>query len=588
MLSRVDVARRIARLPRHQQELAANLALKVYGPAKTKKDLEAEAARRATETLSRRYRYDTRGYLREKLGWDPWEGTGDEHPGQVEIIEAYELALRQQIERRDFENGVITEQELRAWSPGQVIQNWIRLEAGHTVGKTKLAGGLVNHFFDCCPPAIAYTFAPTWKQIHDLLWKEIKSDRRGKGLPGRILDLELKVSDDHFANGLATSDAHGKGTERAQGQHGPFLMFVLDEAEGVADFVYDAINSMTSGGVVIVLMLANPRTRTSRFHKVRTRANVRSFRMSCIHHPNVLAGREVVPNAVRREYVETMVEEHCEVVGEHSADDHTFTLPFPVRTAERVHPPGTIFLPDAEFLFRVLGIAPANIADNVFVPVGRYEAACKRMVAGDGPEARLGVDVARYGKDAGTVYVRWGMRVWRWAQVRKQDSTAYAGQIKEAARWLAERGVTSLHLRIDAGGGFGGGVNDQVKHDPELHRLFRDFRTYEVDFGGAPHREDAYADMITEMMAEAAETLKGISLVDPPSELEQDLTERTYKWVNLRGVAVKRLTPKEKFKDEHGRSPDDGDGFVLASAPDFLFHGPPKLEDYTSTSYYTP
>ena len=35
-------------------------------------------------------------------------------------------------------------------------------------------------------------------------------------------------------------------------------------------------------------------------------------------------------------------------------------------------------------------------------------------------------------------------------------------------------------------------------------------------------------------------------------------------------------------------SPDDGDGFMLAAAPDFLFHGPAQLEDYTSTSYYTP
>lgn len=563
-LSRKEIARRILALPPEQQEQAAAYALEVYGPA-SEREAEVRLARELVET----YRFRTSTYISEKLGWEPWAG-GD-GPGQMEVIQAYELAIRQQIERRDLENGIITEDDLSVYQPGEVIQNWIRIEAGHTVGKTKLASGLTNHFFDCFPPAIAYTFAPTWLQIHDLLWKEIKSDRRGTDLPGRILDLELNRGDDHFAKGRATSNAGGNGTERAQGQHGPYLLFVLDEAEGVADFVYDAINSMSSGGVVIVLMLANPRTRTSRFHKVRLRANVRSFRMSCIHHPNVVQGRELVPNAVRREYVEGMVEEHCEVVREHNPDEHTFDLPFPVRTAEKVHAPGTVFLPDSEFLFRVLGVAPTNVADNTFVPVGRYEAATKRRAEASGHEARIGVDVARYGKDAGTVYIRRGPRVWRHRQLRKLDFTAYAGAVKEAARELAAAGVTSLHVRIDAGGGFGGGVNDQIKHDQELHRLFADYRTYEVDFGGTPHDGEAYDNVATELLAEAAETLKGVALVDPPDELEQDLTERTYKWVNARGVAVKRLLPKEKFKDEFGRSPDDGDGFMLAAAPDFLF-----------------
>jgi hypothetical protein len=226
-----------------------------------------------------RYRFNAQGYIRAKLGWEPWQGESD-HPGQVEVLDAYSAALRSQIE-----------------NPGAPCLNIIRIEAGHTVGKTRLASGIVNHFFDCFTPSIVYTFAPTYEQIHDLLWKEIKATRRGKGLPGRILDLALIVSDDHFAKGRATSDAGGQGSERAQGQHGPHLLFVLDEAEGIADYVYDAVQSMTSGGLAIVLMLANPRTRSSRFHRTRDGASVVNFRISCLHHPNVLANREIVPGA---------------------------------------------------------------------------------------------------------------------------------------------------------------------------------------------------------------------------------------------------------------------------------------------------
>lgn len=572
LLTREEVARRILQLPPGQQAAAAQLALKVYGPAP--KDREEDAARFDFSA----YQFRPADYIREKLGWEPWSGT-EEEPGQLEIIEAYELALRQQMERRDYEAGRVTEEQLQYWRPGEVIRYVIRVEAGHTVGKTKLASGVFSHFFDCFPPAIVYTFAPSWPQIKKLLWKEIEGDRRGRDdLPGRVLETcEIKHKPDHFASGAATSDAGGRGTERLQGQHNPFLMFILDEAEGVADFVYGAVDSMSSGGVVIVFMLANPRTRTSQFHKRKDRSNVRNFRMSCVSHPNVKAGREIVEGAVRRDYVETMIEGHCEVANSHEPDNHTFALTFPVLAGGVEHPPGTIFRPNAEFMFRVLGIAPANVADDTFVPTGRYEAATKRDISESGTTARLGLDVARFGKDFGTLYSRRGMRVRRVKQFAQVDTNAYAGAVKEEAKELAAAGVTSLHVRIDAGGGFGGGVADRIKDDAELRALFDDYRVIEVDFGGKAHAEDAYADLVTEMYAEAAESLKGLSVPRPPETLEMDLTARKYKWVNLSGVAVRRLESKDEFRKPTrvGRSPDDGDGFVLAVAPDHIF-GPPE------------
>jgi hypothetical protein len=366
-------------------------------------DLELAAAveaavRRQAAPGVERYRYDAEGYITRHLGWEPWGGDADA-PGQREVIAAYNAALKAQED-----------------DPNAVVQNHIRIEAGHTVGKTKLASGLVNHFFDCYQPSIIYTYAPSWEQIHDLLWKEIKADRRDKGLPGRILDLELKVSDNHFAKGRATNNAGGQGTERAQGQHGKYLMFVLDEAEGIDDYVWNAVDSMTSGGISIVLMLANPRTRSSQFHKAAGQANVKSFRISCLQHPNVVSGQEIVPGAVKRAYVDGMIDKHCEAVGADEPDNHTFTVPWR---------PG-IFRPNAEFLFRVMGIAPANISDNTFVPSGRYEAATKRQADGRAPHAaRFGVDVARYGSDMGTLYINYAGALWRAAQFAQLDTTAY-------------------------------------------------------------------------------------------------------------------------------------------------------------------
>lgn len=509
-------------------------------------------------------RFDPARYFKEKFGWEPWSGT-DTEPGQQQVIDAYVLALRQQHEKQDYEAGILTLESLEYWYPGQVIQFVIRVEAGHTVGKTRLAAGLVSHYFDHFSPSIINTYAPSWNQIKRLLWKEIANDREGRSdLPGRVLDnCMIKYRSNHFAEGRATNNAGGRGTERIQGQHGPYLMLVMDEAEGVADYVYDAIESMTSGGICIVLLLANPRTRSSRFYQIRDGSDVRNFRISCLYHPNVIEGREVIPGAVKRDYVLKMVEKHCRVVSDHVEDNYTFELPWE---------PGVIYEPDTEMLFRVLGIPPSNVADKNLIPVGRYESAMKRAPIEMDPElARIGVDVARFGRDFGTVYIRWNGQVWCAGKLSNLDTIEYYHFIKKQALELKNKGVTSVHIRIDGGGGFGGGVVDNLKIDQELRDAFSDFRVYEHHFGGAPRDSKKFYDSITELTADVAETLKALAILNPPNELRADLCDREYGYKNKSGRQVMKLEEKLGFRKRIGRSPDDGDGFVLAVASDFLF-----------------
>lgn len=481
-------------------------------------------------------------------------------------MEAYALSLRQQHERDAWENGEVTLDDLEYWQPGQIIQNWLLVDAGHNVGKTKEAAGLVSHFFDCFSPSIVYCFAPNDDQINDLLFKEIRTDRNGKDLPGEVLlEPRIKYRGNHFVKGKATNNSKGTGTERAQGQHGKYLMFVLDEAEGIPGFIWDAVESMASGGIVIVLVLRNPRTTTCQAHKLRRRENAQAFRISCLEHPNVLEDREIIPGSVRRQYVTNMLE-GCEAVGEHADDDFTFELPWQ---------PGTIYRPSTEFLWRVLGIASSKGTDDTFCSPGRYEAAQHREPydQDDPEEARIGVDAARYGNDKGTIYVRHAGRVWKDKEIAKQDGYAYYLAVKATCLKLKAKEVKRVRVRVDAGGGYHSTCVDNLRRDVDLKEWVE---VYEVHNNGLPRDEEKFADLVTEMYYHAGEALKVLRLDTASTSLEVDLCERQFDYViktsgKKTRLDLKQLVSKEKFKDKYGRSPDDGDGFVLAVAPDRLF-----------------
>jgi hypothetical protein len=537
-------------------------------PAKERAKAEEEARRRGLELPGKaanphaKYQADPIGYSEEVLGVVPWAGRSAK--GQRELFEDIAESVRLQLAG-----------ELRP--DGTHPPLTFRVEAGHGVGKTFGAAVLVNWFHDAFAPSIIMTTAPSKHQVVNLLWKDIKKMRaRCPGLTGRVLPSEprMEKAPDHWAIGQTTSDSGGTGAERFQGQHDELLFFVLDEAEGVPAFVFDAIGAMMTGGrVILCLMLANPKTRSSRFHKAGQQSGVMNYRLSVLDHPNVLDDADTVKGATGRRWVDERIDLWCEAVDEEEEDNHTFSVPWR---------PGIIYQPNTEFMFRVMGVAPANVATNTLIALGRYEAACKRTPARPGEEAAaeawgyLGCDVAGFGNDYGTLYARFGGVAWRAAQLWKQDYDEYARRIRQVALEIKAQGCTHLSLRIDAGGGFGQGVLSHLKKDAELSGAFPGGRLviHEVHFGVPPKDrmgQAAYADLVTQLYAEAAETIKGVAVRNAPNELEADLCERTYDWTNQAGVEVKRLEPKKSFRARHGgRSPDDGDGFVLCAAPEYI------------------
>ena len=82
----------------------------------------------------------------------------------------------------------------------------VMVRASHTVGKTHFGGGITNWWYDTADPSIALTTAPTNAQVKDLLWKEVRAQRRGRpGLMPRAPRMES--SESHYAAGYTANDA---------------------------------------------------------------------------------------------------------------------------------------------------------------------------------------------------------------------------------------------------------------------------------------------------------------------------------------------------------------------------------------------
>lgn len=473
-------------------------------------------------------------------------------------------------------------------------------------------------FYRCFQPSVVQSTANSTQQVRDTLWKDLRThvtnaSARGYAvMPGLLpRDMRAEQAANHFAMGFTTNDSGGTGTERAQGQHNDCHLWVFEEAEGIPEFMYDAVKRQFTGNTVrLWLLIANPKTSGSTFQEMKGHPMALAFRLSLLHFPNVWNGTNEVPGGTDRNTFNAWVEDQrtfgCEVVPAHDETRHTFEVPWPIpRAGGGAHPPGTVFAPKRGFLYGALGIPPSGGGSDTFISAGRFDACLEREVAPapllePGPggvrevwPAQIGVDCSRFGDDAGTVYSL-ARRVLRFeeaiqgAQELEEISRTdrYVQAVIRAARRLAAAGSTRLSVRVDAG--YGGGIVDALRKREDLGALFPDgFAVHEVAFGARASDPDQYADRVTEMYALADEVLGAVRIdrATLPLPLKRDLTERRFGYVTRGDRDVRKLEKKDQFKKRtKGQSPDDGDGAVLALAPERLFDTPAHAATGTVTA----
>src|SRR5690349_3423087 len=113
---------------------------------------------------------------------------------------------------------------------------------------------------------IVVTTADTYRQVRDILWRELRRAHRRGNLPGIIPAVESRweVSTGAFAIGIKPEDTNPEGL---QGIHGRRVLVVIDEANGVGPDLWDAAKGLVVNEESRILAIGNPHEPQGPFHE---------------------------------------------------------------------------------------------------------------------------------------------------------------------------------------------------------------------------------------------------------------------------------------------------------------------------------
>lgn len=177
----------------------------------------------------------------------------------------------------------------------------VAVRSGHGVGKTFVVACLVLYWL-FAEQGLVITTAPTWKHVEEVLWREINTlfKRSVVPLPGDISQTELRIDNTWYAIGLSTAQP-----DAFQGRHHPRLLVVVDEAPGVSEQVLLEVSTLATGRMNVIVYIGNPTPTSGSFYTAFKHPELwHLMAISCFEHPNVVEGRELIPGAVTREWIE--------------------------------------------------------------------------------------------------------------------------------------------------------------------------------------------------------------------------------------------------------------------------------------------
>lgn len=385
-------------------------------------------------------------------------------------------------------------------------------------GKSRSAAEVGLWFLSTHKPSKVITLAPTWTQVEKILWAEIAKCYHNSRVPlgGRLLTTELKVDDDWFALGLSPRIDVAKEAERFQGFHAPYVLVIIDEAAGVNKKLWQAAKGLILNDNCRLLAIGNPSSPVGDFFDCFKNPLWNPIHIPASITPNVVAGKEVIPGLVTKEWIEERKKDWGES--------------------------------NPLFISKVLADFPEE-AENILVLLSWVEAAKNATLEASGAKG-LGVDVARFGTAWTVLTAIHGSKVLEVLAFQGKDTMKTVGWTIK----MMERHDIPAHSTCIDDVGVGGGVTDRL-HE-EGHKV------QPVNAGAKAEDPGQFFNLSAEMhwaMRKEFETGK-IDIPDNEHLLSQ-LPARKYDPTSKGQI---KIESKDDMKKRGLKSPDHADSLVLA------------------------
>lgn len=410
----------------------------------------------------------------------------------------------------------------------------VAIKSGQGVGKTGMEAVALLWFLTCFPYPRVVATAPTKQQLHDVLWSEVAKWQEQSPLLHEILKwTKTHIYMIGYEKRWFAAARTATKPENMQGFHEDNMLFIVDEASGVADPIMEAILGTLSGENNKLLMCGNP-TRTSgtffdAFHSDRT-----------MYRCHTVSSMDSI--RTNKENIESLIRKY-------GRDSNVV-------------------------LVRVFGEFPKQ-EDDVFLLLSVIEQCGSKLY--ELPEDKgmpyimFGVDVARFGDDETIIYRNVKGKLNLAVRRHGQDLMATVGDIvsqyKKIIKEVPEyKGY--IYVNIDDTG-LGGGVTDrlkEVKREQRLHQLavipINAAEKIETNTKEGKEAAEHYNNLTTHMWAVLRELLekKQIEIADEPETFAQLSTRKYFMASN----GKLELESKKEMKKRGLASPDRADAAALS------------------------
>ncbi len=407
----------------------------------------------------------------------------------------------------------------------------VAVRSGHKVGKSLTCAVIALWFYCSFPGARVIITAATDRQVNGIIWREIKRfvKRAPIAIPGADSIGELART------GIRSSDFSeivgftAKESEAMAGISGAHLLYLVDEASGVSDSIFEAIEGNRAAGARLV-MISNPTRCDGEFFEA-FHAKSRFYKCFHVSSRSVIGMR--IPGLASADWITEKEEEW-------GIDSLLFKV-------------------------RVEGEFPIN-EERKAISLALLEAALARW-AETKAEGRLciGLDPAGPGDggDETAFALRRGLKIFRVVSFTSLTPEGILAHLRGLIREHGDpdpRRATPPLVVLDATGPIGydvlGILRAHLTHHP------REFEVARVKSSDKAVRQPSIYDrMRDELWANCALWLRDGGAIPADAKLEKDLHTPEFA---SDGYGRLKATDKPTLRKLLGRSPDRGDAVTLA------------------------